>query len=79
MSLLTPELALKLWYDAMQEEIGVAIRVATKDKVVIRSALYKARDEIGDERLKDYGLFSPNGDELFIVKKTAELPECRNI
>lgn len=62
---------LPLWQRAKELEFGLAIR--TKDKKYTKVELYKARQSSGDRSLDELILISPDGDELFIVKKTVEL------
>lgn len=69
---LTDEIGIALWRRASQAEIGIAI--ATKDKPLLRSELYRIRKELANGQFDDIVIFNPKGPELFLCRKTVELP-----
>lgn len=62
----------QIWLAALDQELGLAVKV--DQKPMIRNDLMKARQEMGDPRLADLMLCMPPGDEIFIVKRSVELP-----
>lgn len=60
-----------LWYQALEEEIGVAIQVDDKPRLL--NELYDVRKALGDPELEKIILCNPKGDEIFMVKKAVEL------
>lgn len=71
MTILSPALLLPLLYRALREEIGLAI--PSNDKKHLAAQLYKARRESGDKSLDKLIIFQPNGDEVWICKKSVDL------
>jgi hypothetical protein len=65
---LTPELALDLWYQAAQAELGITFTVPNPaDVASIRTALYQARGDIKDPRLKAISLYTTEDGGTFCL------------
>ena len=62
----------QVWLAALEQELGLAIKV--DQKPMIRNDLLTTRREMNDPRLAELMLCMPPGDEIFIVKKSVELP-----
>lgn len=74
--LLTPERLLTLWYEALDQEIGLVIPVDPSEASWIQSKLHNARKEIGDPRLDALSAhLTPDATKIMIYKKDAELPD----
>lgn len=70
---LTPTLCLALWRKACEYEIGIAIPVSDID--LARPMMYTARKEANEPELDAFMLCVPSTqDELWLVRKTVELP-----
>lgn len=71
----SPQLLAPLWYRALDAEYGIWIRAS--DRRSLTNALYTTRQGLDDERLQSLMIFQPAepGDQVWIVQKTAELPE----
>lgn len=73
MTILSPALLLPLWYQALREEIGIAI--PTNDRTHLSVQLYKARKESGDPQLERIILFMPNNGEVWLCRKEVEMEQ----
>lgn len=70
---LTPEVALALWRTALENELGVKVPINQKDIEKVRKTMYDARK--GHTELEELRLITaPGGTEVWIMKKTTELP-----
>lgn len=71
----TPELALDLWYQALEEELGLVIPVADPANTVsIQARLYEARKDVGDQRLACLSSYIPaDASAIYIYKQEAQL------
>lgn len=67
---------LELWYTALRAEIGIRIR--TNDAHRMKTALYQARKQSGDEALSKLMIqtppLNPTG-EVWITQRYIDLPE----
>jgi len=64
-----------LWDRALDAEIGLAI--PTNDPKALRQELLHARQSYDTDAYNDLMTFLPDGvGEVFIVKKTVELPDA---
>ena len=68
---LDPEIGLVLWTRASEAEIGIAVK--TPNKPLLKSELYRLRQEAQDPALDAIIICDPKGDEIFLVKKATEL------
>lgn len=67
LSLKSPSLS-DLWLAALGSDVGLA--VSTNDRRLLREQLYRARSELGDERLEALMISLPDIDnEVWIVQK----------
>lgn len=62
---------LPLWLRALDEEIGILIKV--KHRRLFVNALYAARKESLNPALQELMVFQPKEDLVFIAKKAVEL------
>lgn len=63
-------------YNALDEEIGILVRVATPhDRKKLTAILYEARKESGDPALAELMLLQVKEDTIFIAKRSTELEE----
>jgi hypothetical protein len=71
----TPELALDLWYQAAQYEIGIVIPLANpKDLTFISARMYEAKKDLSDPRLEGLSLHLPaDCSAIYVYKKEAQL------
>lgn len=71
----TPELALDVLYQALAQEIGIAIPILDPSTATtIQGKVYEARRDIMDPRLDSlFTHLSEDGGILFIQKKEVEL------
>lgn len=66
-------LLLEAWNQALEAEVGIAIR--TNDRRYVQHQLYRLRAAGDDPRLQTLMIFMPNGDEVWICKKETKLDE----
>lgn len=66
-----PSELLPLWYKALDEELGIAIK--TDDRRHIVTVLYEARQREANPALEALMIAQPPGDEVWLVKKEVEL------
>lgn len=72
---LTPAYALKLWRDALQAEVGVAIPIETIDIDQIKHIMYAARKGANEPELMELKLcVAPGGEAIWLVKRPKEAP-----
>lgn len=72
---LTSTTALAYWRRAAKEELGVRFEIKQTDLDKIKAMCYKARKEANDPKLENLVLVvAPGGTEIWMVKKTTELP-----
>lgn len=72
---LTEAIALELWQVAATQELGLKIPIALADLEKVRAMLWRVRQQSGDPALEELKLITaPGGTEVWILKKTAELP-----
>lgn len=64
---------LPLWYNALDEEIGIFIKVDPKDRAKLVNTLYDAKQRTGDPELEVLMLLQPAQDLIYIAKKTTEV------
>lgn len=70
---LTPAIALELWREAAQQEVGLRIPVRQTDIEKIKPLMYSARK--GHMELQDLMLcVAPGAEEIWIVKRPQEAP-----
>lgn len=70
---LTPDLALAIWYEALNQEIGVTFEVIPRDAEVIKQKLYTARKESGDPRIDELSLhLNQDHKTILIYHKTKD-------
>lgn len=69
-----PEATLSaLWNRASAAEIGIGIK--TNEPKQLRNMLYILRTKVKDPEWEKLIIFMPANGEVWLVKKTAELPE----
>jgi hypothetical protein len=66
---------LPLWYNALEEEIGLYVRSRPEDRMKLVNCLYEGRQAAGDEALAELMIFQIGDDVIYIAKRSAELPE----
>ena len=66
------DVALEYFHRALKEEIGVALR--TDNKRGLKAKLYAVREAAGDPALDEIIIFDPDGDEIWLCKKSTEMP-----
>jgi hypothetical protein len=64
---------LPLWYNALDEEIGLLIR--TDQRQLLVNTLYDARTIAQDPELEALMILQPAEDMIYIAKKATELEE----
>lgn len=62
---------LPLWYNALDEEIGLLVR--TNMRKQLTAVLYEARSEVADESLNELMLLQIAEDTIFIAKRSTEV------
>lgn len=68
------EILMKIWYQALGAEIGIAI--PTDRRTNLSNELYVARQKMGDPELMNLTIQQPaKSDELWICHKSVEIPE----
>lgn len=64
---------LPLWLRALDEEIGILIKVTAPTRVRLVNALYEARKQSLNPALQELMLFQPGEDLIYIAKQSTEL------
>lgn len=64
---------LPLWFNALDEEIGLLVR--TNNRRGLTAILYEARQEAGSPELEELMLLQIAEDTIFIAKRSTELEE----
>jgi hypothetical protein len=64
----TPELALQLWYEALDHEFGLVIELKPEDVETFKSIFWQARKEAGDPRLQSLILHIAEDKKTFTIK-----------
>jgi hypothetical protein len=67
------EAFLPLWYNALDEEIGLFIRTDNQQGLV--ATLYFARDGAADPALAELSVFKVGTDTVYIAKRSTDIPE----
>lgn len=65
---------LPLWYNALDEEIGLCIR--TNMRKQLTAILYEARQEVNDPTLEEIMVLQIAEDTLFLIKRSTELDDA---
>lgn len=69
---MTTDLALHLWYEALDSPRGIAIE--TEDRRLLTATLYNARKAHDDEDLREVLLVqNPNENEVWLVRKDVKI------
>lgn len=63
------------WYAALDEEIGILLRIIPKERQKIMNILYEGRQRAADPELDALMIIVPKEDTLYIAKKATELVE----
>lgn len=72
---LTPQSALKFWREALKHELGIKLPISQPDLDKVKATMYAARKAAADPALEELRLIvAPGGTEVWIMKKTTELP-----
>jgi hypothetical protein len=67
--------ALNFWRQATEQELGIKIPIKQADIAKIKELMYRVRKEAEDPSLEDIALLvAPGGTEVWLMKKTTELP-----
>lgn len=66
---------LPVWYNALDEEIGIMLRTDPKDASIMLSILYTARQQAADPELEKLIICQPEPGTFFIAHKSVELDD----
>lgn len=73
--MITQQALLALWYRALEEEIGISVKVNKEAKTIILNEAYEVRKINRDPELEKIIIVLPSKfpDELWFCKKAVEL------
>ena len=66
--------ALRIWYAALAEEIGVTLTIDPADFAVFQQKMYEVRKDSGDARLKDLTMHINADHSRVLIYHNARLP-----